>query len=52
VNLPDEGVDVASDESLEKSQNLLELVIRSLKGAFFLTAMPGEVWNHFFSLSS
>ena len=35
VNLPDEGVDVYSDETLAKSQNLLELVVRTSKGAFF-----------------
>lgn len=43
VNLPDEGVDVYSDETLAKSQNLLELVVRTSKGAFFLTTLPGEV---------
>lgn len=39
---PDEGVDVNSDETLAKSQNLLELVIQTSKGAFFLTTLPGE----------
>jgi len=41
--LPDEGVDRYSDESLAKSQNILELVIRTSKGSFFLTPLPGEV---------
>jgi len=49
VNLPDEGVDVYSDPSLANLQNLLQLVIRTSKGAFFLSAMPGEVHcTHFF----
>jgi hypothetical protein len=39
---PDEGVDVYSDQTLAKSQNLLELIVRTSKGAFFLTALPGE----------
>jgi hypothetical protein len=43
VSLPDEGVDRYSDESLAKSQNILELVIRTSKGSFFLTPLPGEV---------
>jgi hypothetical protein len=44
VITPDEGVDVYSDETLGKSQNLLELVVRTSKGAIFLTALPGEVY--------
>jgi len=48
VNLPDEGVDASSDPSLSKSQNILKLVIRTSKGAFFLSTMPGEVhYAHF-----
>jgi hypothetical protein len=43
VNLPDEGIDIVSDESLASPQNLLNLIIRSSKGAFFLTTLPGEV---------
>jgi hypothetical protein len=43
VNMPDEGVDAYSDETLAKSQNLLQLVVRTSKGAFFLTTLPGEV---------
>jgi hypothetical protein len=43
VTVPDEGVDAYSDETLAKSQNLLQLVVRTSKGAFFLTTLPGEV---------